>query len=111
MDYDDRISYRDEIVDIAEEMTNNAKIRFDGDGYITVIEDELMVHLKIDGGRDRDSFRIYEGLLMDEYGGHTDPLIKTDDFDHAKTEWRIYLRQNTENDENGGGEQSGLDSF
>lgn len=111
MDYETFDNYREEIATIAKDLTDDPDVQMDGDGYISVVTDDLRVHFKIEEHRERDSFRIYEGLLMDEYGGHTDPLIKTDDFDHAKTEWRIYLRQNTENDENGGGEQSGLDSF
>jgi hypothetical protein len=97
MDYDDYISYRDQIIDIAEDMTE-AKVAYDGE-RITVIKDDSIGHFQIDRNRNRDSFKLYDGHLHDDIGARVDPILSTDGFNYAKQEWRVYLDENIAKDE------------
>jgi hypothetical protein len=98
MDYEEYISYRDEIIEISKEVTNNARVSFDGEGYITIIKDDSIGHFQIDDYRNRDSFKIYDGQLDDELGGRVDPIFTTDHYKHAKQEWKVYLNENMAKD-------------
>lgn len=92
MEYEDYISYKDQIIDIAKEKTD-AKVSYDGE-KITVIQDDSIGHFEIDRARHRDSFKIYDGHLDDDLGGRSDPIVSTDDFNYAKSEWMVYIYDN-----------------
>lgn len=91
MDYDDYVSYRDQIMEIGRE--TDSRVAYDGE-KITVIQDDCIGHFEIDRGRRGDSFKIYDGHLDDDLGGRVDPMISTDSFEYARSEWKAYLEEN-----------------